>query len=98
MRVVRRQVMRLTLAVPDLLAQDHAALASTPSLRKLAHYAGVPSTRPGSLDAFLLAGAQASGIAPVAARGAGFDPGSRYTLRADPVSLVAGRTDVVLAA
>jgi hypothetical protein len=36
-------------------------------------------------------------IAPLAARGAGLDPGDAYTLRADPVTFVAGRDDVLLA-
>jgi hypothetical protein len=93
--------MRLTLAVPDLLALDRAALAATPSLTRLAHYAGPPVTRRGTLDALLVAqwaSSETAAIAPLAALGAGFDPGASCVLRADPVSLVAGRTDVVLAA
>lgn len=35
--------------------------------------------------------------APIAALGAGFDPAQQYVLRADPVTLIAGRDDVLLA-
>ncbi len=93
--------MRLTLAVPDLLALDRGALALAPALSTLAHYANKPETRCGTLDSFLLAhapDAEPLAAAPFAALGAGLDPGERYVLRADPVSLVAGRNDVALAA
>ena len=93
--------MRLTLAIPELLALDRDMLAAAPSLARFAHYASPPVTRRGSLDAFLVAGSAAldpDGLAPLAALGAGLDPGASYVLRADPVSLVAGRNDVVLAA
>jgi hypothetical protein len=93
--------MRLTLAVPGLLAQDPATLAAAPALARLARYAGVPVMRRGGIDAFLAAGSQDSataGAAPLAALGAGLDPGTSYVLRADPISLVAGRNDVALAA
>jgi len=93
--------MRLTLAVPDLLALDHGALAGAPALSTLAHYARKPETRCGTLDTFLLAHApeaEPMATAPFAALGAGLDPGEHYVLRADPVSLVAGRNDVALAA
>jgi hypothetical protein len=93
--------MRLTLAVPDLLALDRGALAHAPALSTLAHYATPPDTLRGTLDAFLLAGtpeAESMASAPFAALGAGLDPGESFVLRADPVSLVAGRNDVALAA
>jgi hypothetical protein len=93
--------MRLTLAVPGLLALDAAALAAAPPLARLARYADPPATRRGDLDAFLASGSPDSataGTAPLAALGAGLDPGTSYVLRADPVSLVAGRNDVALAA
>jgi len=92
--------MRLTLAVPDLIACDRETLGSTRSLARLAGYAGLPLTRRGGLDRFLAgesAEHDAAGTAPLAALGAGLDPGAAYVLRADPVSLVAGRTDVMLA-
>ena len=93
--------MRLTLAVPDLLALDRASLAAAPSLARLAHFSGPPVTQRGTLDDLLVSRSVlpvAPAIAPLAALGAGFDPEASWVLRADPVSLVAGRTDVVLAA
>ena len=96
--------MRLILAIPDLLAQDPATLAAAPALARLAHYAGTPSTRSGGLDGWLVNvslnndAAGDDGTAPLAALGAGFDPGASWVMRADPVSLVAGRADVSLAA
>ena len=93
--------MHLTLAVPGLLALDPATLAAARSLARLARYAGPPATRRGDLDALLAAGSLDSatgGSAPLAALGAGLDPGTSHVLRADPVSLVAGRNDVALAA
>jgi hypothetical protein len=93
--------MRLTLAVPELLALDRATLAAVPSLGRLAHYAGPPVTRRGTLDGLLVSASAnfpAAAAAPLAALGAGLDPGASYVLRADPVSLVVGRTDVALAA
>jgi hypothetical protein len=92
--------MRLTVALPDLLAQDRATLEAARALCSLADYADAPDVRRGSLDSFLLgepSDPRAEALAPVAALGAGFDPGRRYVLRADPVSLAAGRADVVLA-
>jgi hypothetical protein len=92
--------MRLTLAVPRLFALDRAALSTLPALGRLAHYAGSPTVASGDID-LVLASARnpgaASPVAPLAALGAGFDPGESYVLRADPVSLVAGRNDIALA-
>jgi hypothetical protein len=91
--------MRLTLAAPGLLALDPAVLASVPSLGRLARYAGPPAIHRGTLDAFVVSQrAEGAGTAPLAGLGAGLDPGTSYVLRADPVSLVAGRNDVTLAA
>jgi len=91
--------MRLTLAVPRLLDIDPAVLTGAPSLARLARYAGTPVTRRSSLDALVVSGAaDGVGTAPLAALGAGLDPGTSHVLRADPVSLVAGRNDVALAA
>ncbi|HQR10569.1 MAG TPA: hypothetical protein PLW68_04500 [Casimicrobiaceae bacterium] len=89
--------MRLTLAVPELLALDRDALAATRSLSALARYSGAPTVRRGSLDDFLVA-PHGSATAALAALGAGHDPAASYVLRADPVSLVAGRNDVALGA
>jgi hypothetical protein len=93
--------MRLTLAAPDLLAMDRSQLAAAPSLARLARYAEPPVTQRGALDALLvsqLATWDRAAAAPLAALGAGLDPGPAYVLRADPVALVAGRNDVALAA
>ena len=79
--------MRLTLAVPDLLAIDRDTLAAAPSLARLAHYAGRPVTQRGTLDALLVSASavpDAVAAAPLAALGAGLDPGTHYVLRADP--------------
>ncbi len=89
--------MRLTLAVPDLLVQDRAALAAVASLATLARFSGPPDVQRGTLDDFLVTPLGA-GTAPLAALGAGYAGGASYVLRADPVSLVAGRSDVALAA
>ena len=60
--------MRLTLAVPGLLALDPAVLAAVPSLSRLARYAGPPATRRGTLDALVVSGSgEGAGAAPLAA-------------------------------
>jgi hypothetical protein len=91
--------MRLLLALPDLLVQGDAALSAAPSLQRLAFYADTPALRRGGLDRPLInaaTGREDSPIAPLAALGAGLDAGGSYVLRADPVSLIAGRADVSL--
>lgn len=92
--------MKLTLIVPGLLALPADALAATPALNDLARYAGSPALeRDGLLPA--LAGAFGVSrdvpLAPLLASGAGMEPDDDYVLVADPVTLVAGRDDVVLA-
>ena len=92
--------MRVTLAVPKLLAVERAALAGVSALARLARYAETPVAVPSGFDAALLVAAglpRDTPTAPLAARGAGFDPGDAYVLRADPVTLIAGRDDVFLA-
>lgn len=91
--------MRVTLVVPGLAA---AAKSSAPCRDVLARIAALAEVRTlaSDLDGALVAdgGLGADGpVAPIAALGAGFDPGSGYVLRADPVALVAGRDDVLLA-
>jgi hypothetical protein len=91
--------MRLTIALPRLLALDRAALSALPALGALTRYARSPETTAGDVDAILAGGdgeEPALPVAPLAALGAGFDPGRAYVLRADPISLVAGRDDVLL--
>lgn len=91
--------MHLTLAVPDLFAAARGAPGRVAALARLARYAPAPSAAPGGFDAALLcvaAGAADAAVAPFAALGAGFDPGTAYVLRADPVAFVAGRDDVLI--
>ena len=95
-----RSFMRVTLAVPKLLAVERSALAGVPALARLDRYAGPFIAEPRGFDAALLVAAGQSRdapTAPLAALGAGFDPGDALVLRADPVTLIAGRDDVLLA-
>lgn len=92
--------MRVTLAVPDLLAADRATLARSAALARVAAYAAAAPVAAAEPDAALVAAAGMppdTPLAPLAAAGAGFAPGAVYVLRADPVALVAGRDDVLLA-
>ncbi len=91
--------MQLTLVVPDLLAAARGAPDRAAALARLARYAPAPAATPEGLDAALLVAAGGTrdiAVAPLAALGAGFDPGSAYVLRADPVAFVAGRDDVLI--
>jgi DHH family len=90
--------MHVTLAVPDLLALSPEAAVALPSLSRLGQYAGPPVMQRGGLDLLLLREHHGAAPAPLAALGAGLDPGASFVLRADPVSLIAGRDDVALAA
>lgn len=92
--------MRVTLATAKLLAVPHSALAGVPALARLGRYAGAPIAEPRGFDVALLVAAgrpRDTPTAPLAALGAGFDPGEALVLRADPVTLIAGRDDVLLA-
>ena len=92
--------MRLTLAIPHLLSVDPAQLSRLPGLGRLAAFAGAPRAYAAGIDA---AFAAATGMPPdtslarLAAAGASFEPGDACVLYADPVALVAGRDDVLLA-
>jgi len=91
--------MQLTLVAPDLLAAARGAPARAGALARLARYAPAPVAVPEGLDPALLAaagGTEETPVAPFAALGAGFDPGTAYVLRADPVAFVAGRDDVLI--
>jgi len=94
-----RAAMQLTLVVPGLLALADATLAASRPLARFARYAtqtqGNDGLAAATLAALDLPGAPA---APLLALGAGFDPGADAVLAADPVTLVAGRDDVQLAA
>jgi hypothetical protein len=92
--------MRVTLAIPRLLALERTALAGVRSLARLERYAAAPTAEPRGFDTALLVAAGQSRdtcTAPLAALGAGFDSGAALVLRADPVTLIAGRDDVLLA-
>jgi hypothetical protein len=96
--------MQLTLVLPNLLDAPPAALAAAdaPALARLLSTAEAPIPEP---DGPLAIACASIGIAkqndwPVApwlARAAGIDPGSRYWLCAEPVTLDIGRVEVRLA-
>lgn len=91
--------MRATLVVPGLAAAAHARARGVGALARIAAFAQVQSSA-NDLERTLAAAAGLdanAAIAPIAALGAGFDPGARYVLRADPVAFVAGRDNVLLA-
>jgi hypothetical protein len=93
--------MPLTLVVPGLCARPAEALANAPALRAFARNAAAPVATPDGLCAALLAALDLppdTPVAPLAACGAGVDTGERYVVAATPVTLVAGRDDVTLAA
>ena len=93
--------MNLVLIVPGLNACSAPALAATPALKRLAVFAKAPAAVDGGLDAATLAAlglAADTPVAPLRALGAGLVCGDDYVLAADPVALVAGRDDVMLAA
>ena len=93
--------MPLILVAPGLLALPPQMLAAHVSLGRLAQLAPAPRLAPLGIAAALVValGAPASTpIAPLAALGAGAEPGTHYVAAADPVHLVADRDDLVLAA
>jgi hypothetical protein len=90
--------MRLVLALPHLLAFDPAVLARLPGLARIAAAAGTPVRVEAGLESawIVAAGAPAdASLAQLAAAGAGLDAGAAAILFADPVTLVAGRDDVL---
>jgi len=92
--------MSLVLVVPGLLARDTATLGTVPALRTLARLAPEPRVeQDGIVAATLLALGMPAGtpVAPLAAKGAGVEVGEHYWLLATPISLVAGRDDVLVA-
>ena len=89
----------LILVVPGLLAQPPDALAAAPSLAAIARAASRPRVDARGLASALLTAigaADETPVAPLAALGAGIDPGDDYIIAADPVLLAADRDDVVL--
>ena len=91
----------LILVAPGLLALPTQMLAARESLGRLAQLAPAPRLAPLGIAAALvdaLDAPAATPIAPLAALGAGAEPGTHYVAAADPVHLVADRDDLVLAA
>lgn len=92
--------MRLILVVPRLLGIGDEALAAAPALATFTQYATPPSTEHKSMERALLnllRQPESTATAPLAALGAGFDPIDQFVFHADPVTLIAGRDDVLLA-
>jgi hypothetical protein len=96
--------MRLTLVLPNLLDAFPAALAAAdaPVLARLLSTATAPVLEPDGPVAIACAGVGIAKqndwpVAPWLARAAGIDPGSRYWLCAEPVTLEVGRDEVRLA-
>lgn len=83
---------RITLVAPGLLALPDDVLARSAALSRIAALA--PPVAETDVESATLADAGLPAApAPLAALGAGFDPGDRWILRADPVSIVVGRDD-----
>ena len=97
---------RIVIALPGLLAPagdgaGRTAAAAAPALARLLAAAGAPAREPDGLGAALAAihGIERDGDWPLAAvrvAALGIDPGEDCWLAADPVTLVAGRSDVRL--
>lgn len=91
--------MHLTLVTPGLAAAAHGVAPVREALARIARLGRI-ETQASDLDRAIITALQlpdASAVAPLAALGAGFDAGAAYVLRADPVTLIAGRDDVLLA-
>lgn len=91
--------MHLHLVLPSLLALPREALSASLALAALARRASPPRHEARGLDAVMLAAAGLppdTPIAPLAARGAGLAVASGTIARADPITMVAGRDDVLL--
>jgi len=89
----------MILVAPGLLARPSACRAH-PAFARLSHYAGAPTIDDAGLTMLTCATLGLDRDAPVAAliaAGAGLDAATRYWLKADPVTLVPGRTNVSLA-
>ena len=87
--------MRLSLVFP------HASTSGTrdahPALARIASFGRCEDVEDADAAIAHMLGAQDAATAPLAALGAGLDPADAYVLRADPVTFVAGRDDVLLA-
>jgi hypothetical protein len=87
--------MRLALAFPHALTAD--ALDAIPALARLASYGRREVIDDADAAVAQLASLADAAAAPLAAFGAGLDVRDTYVLRADPVTFVAGRDDVLVA-
>lgn len=91
--------MHLHLVLPSLLALPREALSASPALAAVAGRAPSPRHEARGVDAVMLA---ASGlpadtpVGPLAALGAGLAVTAGTVARADPITMVAGRDDVLL--
>ncbi len=89
--------MRVILVLPGLLNLG-APLAGVGALGELAAWSAAPVPQRGGIEAAILAVAGvADGTAPLAARGAGLALTDGDVQYADPITLVAGRDDVLFA-
>jgi len=92
--------MRLILVAPHLLSIGDEALAAAPALATFTQYATPPTREHTSMERALLnlmGQREGTATAPLAALGAGFDPIDQFVFHAHPVTLIAGRDDVLLA-
>jgi hypothetical protein len=87
--------MRFALVFPHALTAD--ALDAIPALARLASYGGRETIDDADAAVARLANVANAATAPLAALGAGLDVRDAYVLRADPVTFVAGRDDVLVA-
>jgi hypothetical protein len=87
--------MRFSLVFPHDLPVD--ALDRIPALARIASYGRRDEIDDADAAVAQMLGAADAATAPLAALGAGLDAGGDYVLRADPVTFVAGRDDVLVA-
>jgi hypothetical protein len=86
--------MRFSLVFPHTATDDPDAI---PALARLTSYGRREDVDDADAAIAQMLGIAGAAAAPLAALGAGLDPGAAYVLRADPVTFVAGRDDVLLA-
>ena len=91
--------MPLVLVAPGLLSLPAAALDREAAFARLASHSGEPQVEPMGIATALLRSSRwpvDTPVAPLAALGAGLDPGAGFVLIAEPVHFDAGRADIVL--
>jgi hypothetical protein len=91
--------MPLVLVAPGLLSSPSGAFEHDPAFARLAGHAGGPRVHPTGIAGAMLQASQwpdGTPVAPLAALGAGTDPGDTWVIVADPVHLDAGAAEVVL--